>query len=158
MGSSIDRREIQFGTDTRCANVFSLWIGCGSFGGFPSFGSSGQTATPAPVASQSAPEIPASIRASEVIGRWGYASFHRVDDRARPEAAARGQCGHPFVIGQGPTGVYPPDKTQMQEFWLKGGAGRKELHRAARRSRRPRRSRDRLVGRPRDGTELRRSR
>ena len=86
-----------------------------------------------PVEPQPLPEIPASIRSSEVIGRWGYASFHRPEDRVRTEAAAKGQCSHPFVIGQGPTGgvmMYPPDQSQMQEFWLKGGPGREELYRA----------------------------
>ena len=78
--------------------------GCGSFGGFPSFGGSSPAPEPVPVEPQAAPEIPASIRSSEVIGRWGYASFHRPEDRVRTEAAARGQCSHPFVIGQGPTG------------------------------------------------------
>jgi hypothetical protein len=99
--------------------------GCGSIGGFPSFGSS-QAPEPIPVEPQAAPELPASIRSNEVIGRWGYASFHRAEDRARTEVAAKGQCSHPFVIGQGPTGgvmMYPPDQSQMQEFWLKGGPG-----------------------------------
>jgi hypothetical protein len=107
--------------------AFAL-AGCGSFGGFPSFGNSSPAPEPVPVEPQAAPEIPASIRSSEVIGRWGYASFHRVEDRARTETAARGQCSHPFVIGQGPTGgvmMYPPDQSQMQEFWLKGGPGGK---------------------------------
>ena len=98
--------------------------GCGSFGGFPSFGNS----NPPPEASapppEVAPETPASIRAAEVVGRWGVASFHRQEDRARTEAAAKGLCSRPLVIGQGPSGgvmMYPPDQSQLQEFWLKGG-------------------------------------
>jgi len=101
-----------------------LLSGCGSFGGFPSFGGSSPAPEPIPVEPAAAPEMPASIRSSEVVGRWGYASFHRPEDRVRTEAAAKGQCAHPFVIGQGPTGgvmMYPPDQSQMQEFWLKGG-------------------------------------
>jgi hypothetical protein len=97
--------------------------GCGGFGGFPSFSSPAPAPEPIPVQPQPAPEIPASIRSSEVVGRWGYAAFHRPEDRARTEANAKGQCSHPFVIGQGPSGgvmMYPPDQTQMQEFWLKG--------------------------------------
>ena len=50
------------------------------------------------------PEIPARVRASEIIGRWGYAAYHKPEDRARTEANARGQCKQPFVIGQGPSG------------------------------------------------------
>jgi hypothetical protein len=100
--------------------------GCGGFGGFPSFPTFGGAAPapePIPVQPELTPEIPASIRSSEVVGRWGYAAFHRPEDRARTEANAKGQCSHPFVIGQGPSGgvmMYPPDQTQMQEFWLKG--------------------------------------
>ena len=39
-----------------------------------------------------APEIPARTRASEIIGRWGYAAYHKPEDRTRTEANARGQC------------------------------------------------------------------
>jgi hypothetical protein len=71
------------------------------------------------------PEIPAKVRPSEIIGRWGYASFHDAKDRARTEANARGQCKQPFVIGQGPTGgvmMYLADSNQLQELRLKGSA------------------------------------
>jgi hypothetical protein len=101
--------------------------GSSTFGSFGGFGGSPQ---PEPVAVQPAlaPEIPASIRAQEVIGRWGYASFHEQKDRARTEANARGQCSHPYVIGQGPTGgvmMYPADQSELTEMRLKGSpAGR----------------------------------
>ena len=39
-----------------------------------------------------APEIPAKVRPSEIVGRWGYAAYHKPEDRARTEANARGQC------------------------------------------------------------------
>ena len=58
-----------------------------------------EAATPLPQ-----PELPSKVRASEVVGRWGYAAFHKPQDRARTEANARGQCKQPYVIGQGPTG------------------------------------------------------
>lgn len=67
--------------------------------------------------------MPASIRADEVVGRWGYASYHKDADRARTEVAARGQCGHPFVIGRGPTGgvmMLMHDSRTPQELSLKG--------------------------------------
>jgi hypothetical protein len=98
---------------------------CSTMRSLPSFDNNSsaptQAAAPPP---DIAPEIPASIRATEVIGRWGYASFHRPEDRVRTEAVATSQCAHPFVIGQGPSGgvmMYPPDQAQMREFWLKGG-------------------------------------
>ena len=90
----------------------------------------GGSREPEPVAVQPAPgpEIPATIRASEVVGRWGYASFHEAKDRTRTEANARGQCNHPFLINPGPGGgvmMYPPDQTELTEFRLKGGSGGK---------------------------------
>jgi hypothetical protein len=63
------------------------------------------------------------VRASEVIGRWGYAAYHKPEDRARTEANAKGQCKQPFVIGQGASGgvmMYLADSAQLQELRLKG--------------------------------------
>ncbi len=90
--------------------------GCGTMGGF-----GGQQASVEEPAA--APEIPATIRADEIVGRWGLASFHKPDDRLRTEAAARGQCKQPYVIGQGTTGgvvMHLPDEATPQELRLKG--------------------------------------
>ena len=79
-------------------------------------------ATPAALA----PEIPARVRASEIVGRWGYAAYHKPEDRNRTEANARGQCKQPFVIGQGPNGgmmMYLADSSELQELRLKGSQG-----------------------------------
>lgn len=76
------------------------------------------------------PDLPASIRSEEIIGRWGYASYHRPDDRARTENAARGQCSKPFVINQGPNGgvvMHVADQSQPQELRLRGGPGGKNF-------------------------------
>lgn len=86
------------------------------------------TTTPGPQADAAAagppqPEIPAKVRPSEIVGRWGYAAYHKAEDRARTEANARGQCKQPFVIGQGPNGgvmMYLADSSQLQELRLKG--------------------------------------
>lgn len=81
--------------------------------------------TPSP---QLAPEIPASIRPEEVVGRWGYGAYHNETDRARTEAAARGQCGQPVVINRGANGgvmMYLADSAQLQELRLKGSQGGK---------------------------------
>jgi hypothetical protein len=76
--------------------------------------------TPAPAA---APEIPSSIRAEEVVGRWGYGSYHRPEDLVRTESAARAACAEPVVIDRGPNGgvmMYLADNAQLQELQLKG--------------------------------------
>ena len=75
-------------------------------------------APPPPVA-----EIPASIRAEEIVGRWGYGAYHNEADRTRTEAAAKAQCGQPVVINRGPNGgvmMYLADSAQLQELRLKG--------------------------------------
>jgi hypothetical protein len=72
------------------------------------------------------PEIPAKVRASEIVGRWGYAAYHKPEDRTRVEANARGQCKQPFVIGQGQNGgvmMYLADSSELQELRLKGSQG-----------------------------------
>ena len=75
-----------------------------------------------------APEMPASIRADEIVGRWGLASFQNPNDRARTEAAARSQCKQPYVIGAGASGgviMHLADQTQPTELFLKvAGDGR----------------------------------
>jgi hypothetical protein len=75
------------------------------------------------------PELPSRVRASEIVGRWGYAAYHKPEDRARTEANARGQCKQPYVIGQGPTGgvmMYLADSSQLQELRLKGSQSGKD--------------------------------
>ena len=70
-----------------------------------------------------APEMPASIRADEIVGRWGLASFQNPNDRARTEAAARGQCKQPYVISAGTSGgvvMHLADQATPQELRLKG--------------------------------------
>ena len=76
-----------------------------------------------PPAAAVAPEIPASIRPEEIVGRWGYGAYHNEADRTRTEVAARAQCGQPVVINRGPNGgvmMYLADSAQLQELRLKG--------------------------------------
>ena len=92
--------------------------GCGSIG---SIGLSPQpTEPPAPAAE---PEVPATIRSDELVGRWGLASYQNPNDRARTEAAARAQCKNPYVIGAGSHGgviMHLADEATPQELRLKG--------------------------------------
>lgn len=76
------------------AAALALLLGaCGGGMSLPSFSSS----SPAPEAEPgTGPEMPASIRADEIVGRWGLASFQNPADRARTEAAARAQCRIPM--------------------------------------------------------------
>jgi hypothetical protein len=83
---------------------------------------------PAPesAAAPAATLLPASIPAQDLVGRWGLAAYHKPEDRARTETAARGQCKQPYNIGRGPTGgviMHLADQSQPTELMLKGGPG-----------------------------------
>jgi hypothetical protein len=94
--------------------------GCSSWQGF-GFGTS--SSPPVAEAPPPEPEIPASIRSEELVGRYGLASFHNPADRARTENAARGQCKQPYVINPGPTGgviMHLADEATPQELRVKG--------------------------------------
>jgi hypothetical protein len=80
------------------------------------------SSSPAPEAAP-VPAMPASIRSDEIVGRWGLASFQDPKDRARTEAAAKGQCKQPYVIGAGTHGgviMHLADQATPQELDLKG--------------------------------------
>jgi hypothetical protein len=101
------------------ASALTIFLGACSSMSLPSFSSSPSSAPePAPV-----PEMPATIRADEIVGRWGLASFQNPNDRARTEAAARAQCKQPYVIGAGTNGgviMHLADQATPQELRLKG--------------------------------------
>jgi hypothetical protein len=102
------------------ASALTIFLaGCSSFS-LPSLSSS---SSPEPIEPGVAPEMPASIRADEIVGRWGLASFQNPNDRARTEAAARGQCKQPYVISAGTSGgvvMHLADQATPQELRLKG--------------------------------------
>src|SRR5260370_35091030 len=99
------------------ASALTIFLGaCGSMS-LPSF-SSGPSPAPEPV-----PEVPATIRSDEIVGRWGLASFQNPNDRARTEAAAPAHCKQPYVIGAGASGgviMHLADQATPQELRLKG--------------------------------------
>lgn len=84
------------------------------------FGSSTPTAAPEPGV---APEMPATIRSDEIVGRWGLASYQDPKDRVRTEAMARSQCKQPYTITAGASGgviMHLADQPTPQELRLKG--------------------------------------
>ena len=101
------------------ASALTIFLGaCGSMS-LPSLSSS---SAPEPEPGV-APEMPATIRADEIVGRWGLASYQNPADRARTEAAAKGQCKQPYVIGAGSSGgviMHLADQATPQELRLKG--------------------------------------
>ena len=100
----------------------SMLTGCSSFGSIGNpFTSSTSAAAPPPAAQV----IPPSVRAEDIVGRWGLASYHRDQDRPRTEAAARSQCAQPYTIERSPSGgvmMLGHDNPQVQDMTLKGSA------------------------------------
>jgi hypothetical protein len=104
--------------------VVAMALALPACGGMPSFGTfSSEPPPPPPV-----PDLPSKYSAEEIIGRWGFTSYHKDADRARTEVAARGQCRQPYVITRGPNGgvmMHLADQRQPSELRLKGGPGGK---------------------------------
>jgi len=102
------------------ASALTIFLGaCGSMS-LPPLSSSSEPSAPEP---GGGPELPATIRADEIVGRWGLASYQNPADRARTEAAAKGQCKQPYVIGAGSSGgvvMHLADQATPQELRLKG--------------------------------------
>lgn len=100
----------------RFGAIGALCLALAGCGGGSMFG------TQSPQASApTGPLPPPSIRADDIVGRWGYSAFHKPDDRARTEAAASGQCTQPYVITRSPDGVMMlnHDKPDLVEHVVK---------------------------------------
>ena len=101
------------------ASALTLFLGaCSSFN-LPSMSTNTEPAPEPGVA----PEMPATIRPDEIVGRWGLASFQNPADRARTEKMARDQCKQPYVISAGQSGgvvMHLADQATPQELRLKG--------------------------------------
>jgi hypothetical protein len=78
----------------------------------------GCAATPPP-----APLAPA-ISSDQLVGKWGFAAYHKDTDRARTIKEAAAQCNRPYVINKGPTGgvmMNLADQRELSELVLKAG-------------------------------------
>jgi hypothetical protein len=96
-----------------------MLAGCTTAGG----GFSNPFATAAAPSPPPPPVVPPGVRAEEIVGRWGLASYHRDQDRARTEVQARGQCTIPYLIEASASGsvkMLGHDNPQMQDMNLKG--------------------------------------
>jgi hypothetical protein len=66
---------------------------------------------------------PAKLQQLDLVGRWGYGSFLRDEDRDRTVAAAEKSCSNPYLIGQGENGgviMHLADKADPVELAIRG--------------------------------------
>jgi hypothetical protein len=85
----------------------------------------GTTVDEAVIAPGALSERPASIRAEQLVGKWGMASFREEKDRKRVEAQARAQCRLPYEITRGPKDgvmMHVADDPKLYELRVKGGS------------------------------------
>jgi hypothetical protein len=82
-----------------------------------------------PFSTSSAPQAPStplpppSLRADDIVGRWGLVSYHREQDRARTEVAAKGACSQAYLINRSASGgvmMLGHDNPAMQDMAIKG--------------------------------------
>jgi hypothetical protein len=76
--------------------------------------------TPPPTPAIVAP----AVTADQLVGKWGLASYHKDEDRARTMKEAAAQCNKPYVINKGPSGglmMYLADQKELSEVVLKAG-------------------------------------
>ena len=65
-----------------------------------------------------------AVSTDQLVGRWGFAAYHRDEDRARTVKEAAAQCNRPYVIAKGPSGglmMNLADQKELSELVLKGG-------------------------------------
>src|SRR5271165_2498101 len=65
-----------------------------------------------------------SLSLDALVGKWGFAAYHRDTDRTRTIKEALAQCNKPYVINKGPSGglmMNLADNAQLSELVLKAG-------------------------------------
>jgi len=65
---------------------------------------------------------PTTVPVAELVGNWGFASYHEEKDRTRTQAEAKSACSNPYRITQGPSGgvmMYLADQTKPSEVFVK---------------------------------------
>lgn len=91
-------------------------------GGGMSLGNFGSSSSPVTTEPGVEPEMPATIKSQELVGKWGLASYRVDADKPRTEVAAKSACSNPYVIGAGQQGgvmMHLADQSTPQEIYLK---------------------------------------
>ena len=75
-----------------------------------------------------------AVSPDALVGKWGFAAYHRDSDRARTVKEALAQCNKPYVINKGPNGgvmMNLADQRELSELVLKPGPDGKTYPRPA---------------------------
>ena len=78
----------------------------------------GETPSPSPAI------VAPAISPDQLVGKWGFAAYHKDTDRARTIKEAAAQCNRPYVIDKGPNGglmMNLADQKELSELILKAG-------------------------------------
>jgi hypothetical protein len=65
-----------------------------------------------------------AVSTDQLVGKWGFAAYHKDEDRARTIKEAAAQCNRPYVINKGPNGglmMNLADQKELSELVLKAG-------------------------------------
>ena len=65
-----------------------------------------------------------AVSPEALVGKWGFAAYHRDSDRPRTVKEALAQCNKPYVISKGPNGglmMNLADQRELSELVLKPG-------------------------------------
>src|SRR5271165_5314452 len=100
--------------------VFARRSGALALGCLVSAFVAGCAETPPPAPAVVAP----AISPDQLVGKWGFAAYHKDADRARTIKEAAAQCNRPYVISKGPNGgvmMNLADQKELSELSLKAG-------------------------------------
>jgi hypothetical protein len=117
-------RSVRTVANLGIASALTLFLGACN-GGFSGF--SLTSSNPSTVPDQE-PEVPATVKAGELVGKWGLAAYNNPNDRPRTEKMAVAQCKQPYTIGAGSSGgviMHLADQATPQELRVKGSSSGK---------------------------------
>ena len=64
-----------------------------------------------------------SVSSDQLVGKWGFAAYHRDTDRERTIKEALAQCNKPYVIAKGPNGGVMMNLADQADFVGTGAEG-----------------------------------